>query len=1030
MPTSENHSKEITIVLPEDTYFIANLTTDKRCMYENNICNAEVEGSASVSYLQGTNFTSQPDEAILYDTTFTQNEISINFWGTNIHNGTVVEIIYNNNGTQDDQSLLKISADTFGNCTINNVTFAELFKQDAQPHFYSFGIAFSDSIHVWVDGELVAQTNNIQSTYFSGYQISIGSFITGDIMSSQNFNSLSVTNQLWGNDVNELIGKHCGVPPVEIYDSPSSVINYYNITTQILNNGHAGTITPTNPRVAEGNNKVFNIVAGEGNYIYFIKLDDVDVPGVAGNYLSTYQYTLENISENHIIRVAFMNNPVTETYSFTSSKVNGELGTIYPDTINNIQPGESFSVSVEASLGNYIDSIVLNGVELLNSSLSIESITTYTINQTNVQQNYYAVVTFKQSGSTPTTYNFTSSVTNGSCTPASAIVYETGSLSVIVTPNQDYEINSIAINGTEIEVTDREEQIVTVENISGDIHLVATCVGSGPVPVVESYYTLVSDPTTEIPFNIDNTPLANFCTSGNATSSITINGQSVVKNTIKELSFADEYSITTSINDNFLKNCTSLTSVDLSVFSNVTSIGYSFLQYCSSLTSVDLSVFSNVSSISYSFLNDCSSLTSVDLSGLSNVTSIGSHFLYGCSGLTSVDLSPLNNVTSVVNSFLRNCSSLTSVDLSPFSNVTLISDSFLQGCSSLTSIDLSPLSNVTTIGKYFLSQCTGLTSVTIDAGDWSTKTVGTYKMSGVNNIATNKVVSNTSCELANNFKTKIGQNISNWTVDCPVPVVGSYYTLVSDPETRIPFHFDNTQLTNFCTSDADTELITINDQSVVKNTIKELCFGEEYNGITSINNNFLRYLTSLSTVDLSTFSNVTTIGEYFLSQCSSLTSVDLSVFSNVTSIGQYFLYRCSSLTSIDLSPFSNVTSISNFFLDRCSSLTSVDLSPLSNVTSIGSWFLSGCSSLTSIDLSPFSNVTTIFLYFLSQCTSLTSVTIDAGDWSTKNIGAYSMQGVNNIATNKVISNTSCELANNFKTKIGSAISNWTVQCPV
>ena len=497
--------------------------------------------------------------------------------------------------------------------------------------------------------------------------------------------------------------------------------------------------------------------------------------------------------------------------------------------------------------------------------------------------------------------------------------------------------------------------------------------------LVESYYTLVSDPTTEIPFHIDNTPFANFCNSGNAALTITINGQSVVKNTIKELSFGDEYSITTTISSNFLRCLSSLSTVDLSVFSNVTSIGDGFLRDCSSLTSVDLSALSNVTSVGFSFLQSCSSLTSIDLSPLSNVTSSVDGFLSGCSGLTSIDLSPLSNVTSVRNGFLNSCTSLTSIDLSPLSNVTTINNTFLQGCRGLTSVDLSGLSNVTSVGHSFLNGCfrltsvdlssfsnvtsigfgilngcSGLTSVTIDAGDWSTKTIGVNPMYGVENLSTNTVISNTSCELANNFKTAIGENISNWTVECPAPVVESYYTLVSDPETRIEFHIDNTPLANFCTSGGSPLPITINGQSVVKNTIKELSFGEEY-------------------------SNTTVIPQYFLKELVSLSTVDLSTFSNVTSIRDNFLYYCLSLTSIDLSPFSNVTSIGTGFLNNC--------------------------------------------------TSLTSVTIDAGDWSTKTVGNYAMQYVNNYSTNKVISNTSCVLANNFKTKFGSAISRWTVECP-
>ena len=64
------------------------------------------------------------------------------------------------------------------------------------------------------------------------------------------------------------------------------------------------------------------------------------------------------------------------------------------------------------------------------------------------------------------------------------------------------------------------------------------------------------------------------------------------------------------------------------------------------------------------FLRDCTSLTTIDLSSLQNVTSVGDNFLYNCRSLTTINLSPLQNVTSIGNYFLGNRTSLTTIDLS------------------------------------------------------------------------------------------------------------------------------------------------------------------------------------------------------------------------------------------------------------------------------------------------------------------------------------------------------------------------------
>lgn len=153
-------------------------------------------------------------------------------------------------------------------------------------------------------------------------------------------------------------------------------------------------------------------------------------------------------------------------------------------------------------------------------------------------------------------------------------------------------------------------------------------------PLTSSYIILTNG--TQIDFDLSNTPIIKFSTYFSSKSSLTINGQSVVKKTIKEIYFGDSYNDVTSIGNWFLCGCSSLTSIGFSGLSKVTSIGDYFLAGCKKLTSVDLSQLSNVTSIGDDFLAYCTGLPSIDLSGLSNITSIGSGFLQNCSILTTL----------------------------------------------------------------------------------------------------------------------------------------------------------------------------------------------------------------------------------------------------------------------------------------------------------------------------------------------------------------------------------------------------------
>lgn len=240
-------------------------------------------------------------------------------------------------------------------------------------------------------------------------------------------------------------------------------------------------------------------------------------------------------------------------------------------------------------------------------------------------------------------------------------------------------------------------------------------------------------------FELENTPVGNFCATGGSDTLITINNNSVMKSAIKSIAFGDSYN-------------------------NITSVPTNFLYYFTSLTSVDLIGLKNLRSTGVNFLRSCPYLTALDLTPLSNLTSTGDGFIYGCTRLTELDLVPLSGITSTDGSFLGGCANLDSIDLTPLSSLISIGKGFLSSCVKLTSLDFTSLRNLTSIGYGFLESCTGLVSIQIGDVDWSGKSVATNSlMRQVPNVSTSILYADTQ-EIADAFKLKMNGAISEWTV--------------------------------------------------------------------------------------------------------------------------------------------------------------------------------------------------------------------------------------------------------------------------
>jgi hypothetical protein len=158
-------------------------------------------------------------------------------------------------------------------------------------------------------------------------------------------------------------------------------------------------------------------------------------------------------------------------------------------------------------------------------------------------------------------------------------------------------------------------------------------------PSSNSYLTLNNG--AQVPLTASN--LTALCTSGAAASTIIINGQSIVKNTVVGARFGMEFGGVTSIPDYFLYYFTSLTALYTSGLLGVLAIGDYCLGHCSSFNQqFDLPL--SLTSIGYAFMEVCTSFNkSVIIPD--GVTSVGMSFMEDCNSMVqTVTIDGMNTV--------------------------------------------------------------------------------------------------------------------------------------------------------------------------------------------------------------------------------------------------------------------------------------------------------------------------------------------------------------------------------------------------
>ncbi len=198
--------------------------------------------------------------------------------------------------------------------------------------------------------------------------------------------------------------------------------------------GAGGTVTPSGVTTVNRNaNLEIEISPNTGYVVDTVTVDDV--PLVNSN-ISAYSFI--NIVRDRTIHVTFKAAP-----KHTITATAGAGGTITPLGNTEVTQGASQTFTITPGSGYVIDSVTVDTVPLADPDIS-----TYTFN--NVASNHTIHVTFKTASHT-----ITSSVgAGGTITPLGAkTVTRNADETFTITPNSGYVIETITVDGTDLDTT-------------------------------------------------------------------------------------------------------------------------------------------------------------------------------------------------------------------------------------------------------------------------------------------------------------------------------------------------------------------------------------------------------------------------------------------------------------------------------------------------------------------------------------------------------------------------------------------------
>jgi hypothetical protein len=163
------------------------------------------------------------------------------------------------------------------------------------------------------------------------------------------------------------------------------------------------------------------------------------------------------------------------------------------------------------------------------------------------------------------------------------------------------------------------------------------------------------------------------------------------------------------------------------IASNITSIGDDSFKNCSGLSTINITSTNSISNIGNNAFDGCTSLPTITIPN--SIANIGNYAFAGCNGLTVINMptAVTSPICTIGDYAFQNCSHIKTITIP--SNVTSIGSSVFANCTSLTNINI--IGNIKSIGDYAFAGCSSLRKITIPS---SVVTIGNNLFSGCSNL--------------------------------------------------------------------------------------------------------------------------------------------------------------------------------------------------------------------------------------------------------------------------------------------------------
>ena len=283
-----------------------------------------------------------------------------------------------------------------------------------------------------------------------------GSNFTYNVTANEGYHIVSIT-------VGSMVHSHYGlnedtVATFNVYNVTSDTVCYvvfeantYNVTFNVTGEGE---VDPGNTTVTYDSTLAYTVTAAEGYHVVSITDNGTEVYSNTDRDVTTYDGTIANIRENHVVDVVFAIN------QYTITATAGAEGQIVMPGENIVNYGENVNFTIRATEDcYYIDRILVDG----------EVDTTFTNNETLYIYTFNAVDTDHTIEAQFATRTYTVAVTattGGTVDPSDAIDTLTcgDNTTYTFTADEGYEVVSVTVNGQNIGA----QTSYTITNIQND----------------------------------------------------------------------------------------------------------------------------------------------------------------------------------------------------------------------------------------------------------------------------------------------------------------------------------------------------------------------------------------------------------------------------------------------------------------------------------------------------------------------------------------------------------------------------------